>query len=97
RNVSVNLKPDSVAVFTPELSIRRLSPCSEVLIQQTTSIFNSMQGRLNMNFRPLDDRILIKRVEERETAKGGTIIPDPTNFGGAADQRAPVSVPFITN
>jgi chaperonin GroES len=29
-----------------------------------------------MNFRPLHDRILIKRVEEKETAKGGIIIPD---------------------
>ena len=29
-----------------------------------------------MNFRPLHDRILIKRIEERETVKGGIIIPD---------------------
>jgi chaperonin GroES len=29
-----------------------------------------------MNFRPLHDRILIKRVEENETVKGGIIIPD---------------------
>jgi len=29
-----------------------------------------------MNFRPLHDRILIKRIEEAETAKGGIIIPD---------------------
>jgi chaperonin GroES len=29
-----------------------------------------------MNFRPLHDRILIKRVEEKETVKGGIIIPD---------------------
>jgi len=29
-----------------------------------------------MNFRPLHDRILIKRVGEKETAKGGIIIPD---------------------
>jgi chaperonin GroES len=29
-----------------------------------------------MSFRPLHDRILIKRVEEKETAKGGIIIPD---------------------
>src|ERR1043165_9143162 len=34
------------------------------------------EGRLTMNFRPLHDRILIKRVEEKETAKGGLIIPD---------------------
>ncbi len=29
-----------------------------------------------MNVRPLHDRILIKRVEEKETVKGGIIIPD---------------------
>jgi chaperonin GroES len=29
-----------------------------------------------MNFRPLHDRILIKRVEEKEIRKGGLIIPD---------------------
>ena len=29
-----------------------------------------------MNFRPLQDRILIKRIEEKETVKGGIIIPD---------------------
>ena len=29
-----------------------------------------------MSFRPLHDRVLIKRVEEQETVKGGIIIPD---------------------
>ena len=29
-----------------------------------------------MNFRPLHDRILVKRVEEKEAVKGGIIIPD---------------------
>jgi chaperonin GroES len=29
-----------------------------------------------MTLRPLHDRILIKRVEEKETVKGGIIIPD---------------------
>ena len=29
-----------------------------------------------MNFSPLHDRILIKRIEEKETVKGGIIIPD---------------------
>jgi chaperonin GroES len=34
------------------------------------------ERRLKMNFRPLHDRILIKRIEEKETVKGGIIIPD---------------------
>ena len=29
-----------------------------------------------MHFRPLHDRILIKRIEEKESVKGGIIIPD---------------------
>jgi chaperonin GroES len=29
-----------------------------------------------MTIRPLHDRILIKRIEEKETVKGGIIIPD---------------------
>ena len=29
-----------------------------------------------MKFRPLHDRILVKRLEEKETVKGGIVIPD---------------------
>ncbi len=29
-----------------------------------------------MSFRPLHDRVLIKRIEEEETSSGGIIIPD---------------------
>ena len=29
-----------------------------------------------MKFRPLHDRILVKRIEEQETRKSGIIIPD---------------------
>jgi chaperonin GroES len=29
-----------------------------------------------MSFRPLHDRVLIKRIEEQEMVKGGIIIPD---------------------
>jgi chaperonin GroES len=29
-----------------------------------------------MTLRPLHDRILVKRIEEKETARGGIIIPD---------------------
>ena len=29
-----------------------------------------------MKFRPLHDRVLVKRVEEEKTTKGGIIIPD---------------------
>ena len=29
-----------------------------------------------MNIRPLQDRLVVRRVEEKETTKGGIIIPD---------------------
>jgi chaperonin GroES len=29
-----------------------------------------------MNIRPLHDRVILKRIEEKETVKGGIIIPD---------------------
>jgi chaperonin GroES len=29
-----------------------------------------------MKIRPLHDRLLVRRIEEKETAKGGIIIPD---------------------
>ena len=29
-----------------------------------------------MNVRPLNDRLLVRRIEEKETIKGGIIIPD---------------------
>jgi chaperonin GroES len=31
---------------------------------------------MNMSFRPLHDRVLVKRVEEEAKTKGGIIIPD---------------------
>ena len=29
-----------------------------------------------MNFHPLADRLLVRRIEEQETVRGGIIIPD---------------------
>jgi chaperonin GroES len=37
---------------------------------------HTLKGDWKMTFRPLHDRILVKRVEEKETVKGGIIIPD---------------------
>jgi chaperonin GroES len=34
------------------------------------------KGELAMNVRPLHDRLIVKRVEEKEMIKGGIIIPD---------------------
>src|ERR1700726_260919 len=32
--------------------------------------------RMTVNVTPLHDRVLVRRIEEKETAKGGIIIPD---------------------
>jgi chaperonin GroES len=34
------------------------------------------QGDLDMKAKPLHDRVILKRIEETQTAKGGIIIPD---------------------
>jgi chaperonin GroES len=34
------------------------------------------RGGLTMKFRPLHDRVVVKRVEQEEKTKGGIIIPD---------------------
>ena len=31
---------------------------------------------MTLNITPLHDRVLVRRLEEKETAKGGIIIPD---------------------
>jgi chaperonin GroES len=33
-------------------------------------------GRSNMSFRPLHDRVLVRRIEAEEKTRGGIIIPD---------------------
>jgi chaperonin GroES len=49
-------------------------PGSEVPVRGNPEI--GSQRRKGMKIRPLYDRILVKRVEDKETRKGGIIIPD---------------------
>jgi chaperonin GroES len=35
-----------------------------------------MEGDWEMKVKPLHDRVIVKRIEEEETTKGGIIIPD---------------------
>src|SRR6185436_12857772 len=34
------------------------------------------ERRIHMKFRPLHDRVLVRRIEDAETVRGGIIIPD---------------------
>ena len=36
----------------------------------------SVKGKETMKFRPLHDRVVVKRIESEEKTKGGIIIPD---------------------
>src|SRR5580658_174626 len=42
-------------------------------VQRTPTL---LKETTNMAFRPLGDRVLVRRVEEEEKTKGGIIIPD---------------------
>src|SRR3989449_9797634 len=47
------------------------------MVKQDIDSTESSKGDPNlMTVRPLHDRVLIKRIEEQETVKGGIIIPD---------------------
>jgi chaperonin GroES len=46
--------------------------CSVIPIDPVTG----SKGELAMNLRPLHDRVLVRRIEEAETIRGGIIIPD---------------------
>jgi chaperonin GroES len=45
-------------------------------VRSPTSVPNLSREERSMNVRPLADRILVRRIEEKETVKGGIIIPD---------------------
>ena len=48
-----------------------VTPAPSVLIIET-----EVSQEINMNIRPLHDRIVVKRIEEKETVMNGIIIPD---------------------
>jgi chaperonin GroES len=62
------------------LRAREPSACETRGIRPRTSPFERPSCRFQeerpMNVRPLADRILVRRVEEQETVRGGIIIPD---------------------
>src|SRR3972149_5195638 len=46
-------------------------------------------GAMARKIQPLHDRILVKRLEEKETKKGGLILPDPGKETPQGPRRAP--------
>jgi chaperonin GroES len=38
--------------------------------------WEALRGLISMNFRPLHDRVVVRRLEGEEKTKGGIIIPD---------------------
>jgi chaperonin GroES len=56
----------------PILKTAALAP----LVQATENVVLQRTGYIPMNFRPLHDRVLVRRVEAEEKTAGGIIIPD---------------------
>src|SRR2546427_13148833 len=47
------------------------------MVKQQIEFYRKLKGDPNlMTVQPLHDRVLIKRIEEQETVKGGIMIPD---------------------
>jgi chaperonin GroES len=51
-------------------------PNDGVLEPRVPASIASIKGDSNMTIRPLQDRLIIRRVKEEEKSKGGIIIPD---------------------
>src|SRR6185503_12984021 len=51
-------------------------PPVEVHFKTTIPSWSVTNEEVHMNVRPLADRILVRRIEEKETVRGGIIIPD---------------------
>jgi len=66
----------NVRLFHPGATTLRAS--ARVLIPQTTAFLNiGKEGKETcMKIRPLQDRVIVQRVDEEEKTKGGIIIPD---------------------
>jgi chaperonin GroES len=64
----VEAEPVRAAHFVPQRVLR------EVETAKTQKELNSQA--MAMNLKPLGDRVLVEPVEEKETKKGGIIIPD---------------------
>jgi len=48
----------------------------QAVIRNITSTKQPTEKTMAMNLKPLGDRVLVEPVEEKETKKGGIIIPD---------------------
>ena len=66
-------RPEESAEFSPV--VMALEPQR---VECRVSGINRMEvkGKMTVNITPLHDRVLVRRLEEKETAKGGIIIPD---------------------
>jgi len=50
--------------------------CGEHFPSDILDLWNGGESTMAVNVTPLHDRVLIRRIEEKETVKGGIIIPD---------------------
>jgi chaperonin GroES len=71
------LPTGSPALCAGAFTTRTLSPqTAPVPGARPRSTLRSHLEESTMNFHPLADRLLVRRIEEQETVRGGIIIPD---------------------
>src|SRR5258706_2006591 len=56
--------------------MRRPADIFRALFEAPRHGASAMRGGFTMNVKPLADSLLIRRIEEKETVRGGIIIPD---------------------
>ena len=61
---------------TVSLSLGRISTHRTRVLTSALNLSRRWQGDLTMKFRPLHDRVVLRRLEEDERSSGGIIIPD---------------------
>jgi chaperonin GroES len=52
------------------------SPAVSAATQKQSNSFKNLRKRIPMKFRPLGDRVVVRRIKEDQKTKGGIIIPD---------------------
>jgi chaperonin GroES len=65
----INAAPDWQGV-----SLSAIDP--ELILLKSIGYSKTVERRLNVKIRPLQDRVIVKRIAEEEKSKGGIIIPD---------------------
>src|SRR2546425_8163450 len=79
--------PDGIKPSCSSLSMGSLLGASRAMMTGARRIPKSEGGTRPMKIRPLHDRLLVARLEEKEVKKGGIIIPDTAKEKRSEERR----------